>query len=236
MSSPIARQEWLEGLFDFFFPPICLGCGEFDESESQICPGCMQDIQPFEHPLCLNCQAFVPKDIACPVCQGDSVMLFAFADYKPPLKDIIIQFKFKGITSPASTFARLWHDKFGEKFEKLKADVLIPVPLHAMRENRRGFNQAELIADELSKITKIPVAIEKLHRVKRRRPQARLDFKHRLANIKGAFAIGPFDNVGERVVLVDDVVTSGATVLEARRVLEAAGAKVVGIISLAHGV
>jgi len=236
MLGRITRQEWFEGLLDFVFPPICLGCGDFNESDSKICSACLQKIEPFEHPLCLNCQALVPQEVVCPVCLYDSVLLFAYADYKPPLKDIIIQFKFKGITSPAKTFAELVCEKFKDKFENLNADYLIPIPLHPVREYRRGYNQAELIAYQLSRITHIPVANERLHRIKRRQPQARLDFIKRLANIKGAFAAESGGDEIEKVILVDDVVTSGATVLEAKKVLESAGFKVVGIISIAHGV
>lgn len=236
MLERIKEQEWFEGLLDFVFPPICLGCSEFCENKSQICDYCIQLIEPFDHPLCLNCRAFVPTGIECPICKEKSVLLFAYADYKPPLKEIILQFKFKGITSPAVTFARLACEKFQDKLPNLKADFIIPIPLHPTRENRRGYNQAELIANEISQILEIPVASDILYRTKRRQPQARLNFKKRLANINGVFESDNSDKANSKVILVDDVVTSGATVLEARKVLQSAGYKIAGIISIAHGV
>lgn len=236
MAGLLATQDWFAGLLDFVFPPICLGCGNFDESESQICNSCFGAIDTFEFPLCLNCQAFVPQEVNCPVCKDDSILLFAYANYKPPLKDIIIQFKFKGITSPAVTFADLICEKHAEKLKKLKADCLIPIPLHPARENHRGYNQAELIARRISSNTETATENDILERIIRGKPQARLNMEKRIKNVKGVFKAHQSDVHKKRIVLVDDVVTSGATVLEARKVLENADYKVVGIISIAHGV
>jgi len=235
MLEKITGQEWFQGLLDFVFPPLCLGCGAYHEDKSQICSNCLGKIETFENPLCLNCQAFVPKGVVCPICLDRSTILFAYANYQPPLKEIIHQFKFRGITSPATTFARLAFEKFKDRFENLEADALVPIPLHPLRENRRGYNQAELMAKELSILMKLPVKTDVLQRTKRGREQARLPFRKRITNIKDAFAADiPNDGV-RKVILVDDVVTSGATVLEAGNCLETADCKVVGIISIAHG-
>ena len=236
MLQRIRNQEWFEGLLDFVFPPLCLGCGEFNEDLSKICPKCLGQIEPFEYPLCLNCRSFVPKGIVCPVCTDKTTLLFAYANYQPPLKDIIIQFKFRGITSPAKTFAELTNQKYESSMKKLQADALIPIPLHPSRFSFRGYNQAELFADELSKLSGLPVMADVLYRIKRGRPQARLEFKKRIANIHEAYKVKDFDNKARQIILVDDVVTSGATVLEAKKCLENADYKVVAIISIAHGV
>ncbi len=235
MLQRFAGQEWFQGLLDFVFPPLCLGCGAYCEEKSQICPKCFENIESFEHPLCLNCRAFVPKGNVCPICPDKSTILFAYANYQPPLKDIIHQLKFRGITSPAATFARLAFENFKDRFENLEASALVPIPLHPLRENRRGYNQAELIARELSLLMNLPVNTKVLQRIKRGREQARLPFRKRITNVKNVFAAKIPAGGVRKVILVDDVVTSGATVLEAGQCLETAGCQVAGIISIAHG-
>ncbi len=236
MLERITRQEWFAGLLDFVFPPLCLGCGEYYDDKSQICSICLGKVQTFDYPLCLNCRAFIPKGVECPVCKAESVLLFAYANYQPPLNDIIHQFKFRGITSPAETFARLTYEKFKDLLGEIKVEALIPIPLHRQRENRRGYNQAELFARGLSKLMGIPVNSELLTRIKRGKEQARLPFKQRISNIKNAFEVDPLQDGIRKVYLLDDVVTSGATVLEAKRVLKESNREVVGILSIAHGV
>lgn len=235
MFQKIKNQEWFQGLLDFVFPPLCLGCGAYHEEPNQICQICLSKIEVFDQPLCLNCQAFVPKGVECPICLDKSAILFAYANYLPPLKDIIHQFKFRGITSPAGTFAPLIFEKFEDRLSGLEAHALVPIPLYPSRENRRGYNQAELIARELSGLLNLPVNTDIFWRTKRGREQARLPLKKRVANISHAFSADIPKDSKVKVILVDDVVTSGATVKEAARCLESAGYKVSGFISIAHG-
>ncbi|MCH9025137.1 MAG: ComF family protein [candidate division Zixibacteria bacterium] len=231
----IAEQEWLKGFLDFFFPPLCLGCGKYYEGEDSICGNCFQKIEEFDHPFCLNCDSIVPSDSQCPICLKDSSLLYVFADYRPPLKEIIINFKFRGITSPARTFAQLIASKFEKQLASLNAQAIVPIPLHTARKNHRGYNQAELLARELAGFTNLEIADNILYRHKRRRPQSRLELKKRQANVAGVFTAVKCENKIKRIVLVDDVVTSGATVLEAKKCLENNGYTVVGILAIAHG-
>ena len=129
----ITEQEWLKGFLDFFFPPLCLGCGTYYEGKDSICGTCFQKIEEFDHPFCLNCDSIVPSESQCPICLKDSALLYVFADYRPPLKEIIINFKFRGITSPARTFARLIASKFEKQLASLNAQTFVPIPLHAAR-------------------------------------------------------------------------------------------------------
>ena len=175
----LAKQEWLKGLFDFLFPPLCLGCGKYYEGDDSICEICHRNILEFEHPFCLTCDSVVPNAISCPVCKNESCLVYAFGDYRSPLKDIILDFKFRGITSPAKTFAGLIAEKFAKQFLEMEAQAVVPIPLHPGRRNHRGYNQAELLSRELALILELPLSEDSLFRIKRRRPQARLKFAKR---------------------------------------------------------
>jgi len=236
MVEKLTSQEWFQGLLDFVFPPLCLGCGDYHDDNNQICERCFKKFDVFEYPLCLKCRVFIEEGIDCQICKKDSLVLFSYANYQPPLKDIIHQFKFKGITSPATTFAKLAFEKFQLKLESLNAGAIVPIPLHPSRERRRGYNQAELISNHLAELMSLPVGTELLFRTKKGREQARLPFEKRIENIKDAFSVDESNMRFEKVILVDDVVTSGATVLEATRVLEKAGVKVAAIVAISHGI
>lgn len=225
---------WLQGLIDFVYPPLCLGCGDYTENDSGICESCWAAIDTYSFPFCLSCMDFIPSGYKCPVCKGESLPLYAYGDYADPLEQIIIQFKFKGITRSSQVFAGLLTDRFGADILSLGAEALVYVPLHARREMYRGYNQAEVFARDLSAGLGLEVCTDVLRRARKRRPQARLSLSKREINIKGVFEIDrPPENLS-RVILVDDVVTSGSTVREAIRTLEEANIRVLAVIALAH--
>jgi ComF family protein len=235
LSSLTDKSPLLKGLLDFVFPPLCLGCGEFNDNRPVICESCRSKIDTYEHPICLNCFETLPGAQNCPVCREKSAPLFAYGDYASPLQDIIIQFKFRGITSPATLFAPLLYKQFQRQLQSLKAEMLIPVPLYPSREKHRGYNQAALFAEQLAELLDLPVSKDLLFRVEKRKPQAKLKFEKRAENIKGAFTVAEEAEKGGRVILVDDVVTSGATATEARNELEKAGYRVCAVVAIAHG-
>ncbi|HOP07156.1 MAG TPA: ComF family protein [candidate division Zixibacteria bacterium] len=223
------------GLLDFIFPPLCLGCGAFTESPSQICDDCEEKIERFTDPICLECETILSGESFCRFCNNGGLPCYAVAQYLPPMRDVIIQYKFRGITRPADLVADWFHDRFGERLLSLRPDTLVPVPLHPSRENFRGYNQAALFAVQLGERLGLPVHNDLLVRVKRRRPQARLGMAARQKNITGVFCAMKNNLNLRRIVLVDDVVTSGATVREARAVLEKTGAEVIAVAAMAHG-
>ena len=235
LSSLTDKSPLLKGLLDFVFPPLCLGCGTFNDDYPGVCKSCLKKIDTYEHPICLNCFETLPGAQNCPVCQEKSVPLFAYGNYASPIQDIIIQFKFRGITTPAALFAPLLYEQFQKQLQSLKTGMLIPVPLYPSREKRRGYNQAALFAEQLAQLLDLPVRKDILFRVEKRKPQAKLKLERRAENIKGAFAVAEEAENGERVILVDDVVTSGATAKEAKRELEKAGYRVCAVVAIAHG-
>jgi len=235
LSSLTDKSPLLKGLLDFVFPPLCLGCGEFNDNHPVICESCRSKIDAYEHPICLNCFELIPDAKGCPICRDKYVPLFAYGNYVSPLQEIIIRFKFKGITTPAALFASLLYEQFQKQLQSLKAEMLIPVPLYPSHEKHRGYNQAALFAEQLAELLDLQVRKDILFRVEKRKPQAKLKFERRVENIKGAFTVAEEAENDERVILVDDVVTSGATAKEAKRELEEAGYRVCAVVAIAHG-
>ncbi len=229
-----STSTWLAGLIDFVYPPLCLGCSDYTENGNGICDCCLTSIETFDFPFCLNCDDFIATGYRCPVCAGSSLPLYAFGNYTDPLEQIVIQFKFKGITRSSEFFAGLLVDRFGTDIISLGAQALIPIPLHTRRETYRGYNQAEIFACDLSGALGLEVRSDVIKRGKKRRPQARLSLAQRAANIKGVFEIDEPPDDLSRVILVDDVVTSGSTVREAARTLREVDIKVLAVIAIAH--
>lgn len=216
-------------------PPLCLGCGDFTRNPTQICDQCYGRIDRYTEPFCLKCKHQIFDSMVCQNCERDSWLLFAYGNYIDPLKEVVVHFKFRGITNACDFAAKELHEQFSEKIYTLEPTYLVPVPLHPIRELMRGYNQAELFANQIGKLFGLPVATDFISRTKRRKEQARLHELERESNIRGVFEATADADAGERVILVDDVVTSGATVTEVRRVLIDAGFEVPACISMAHG-
>ena len=135
-----------------------------------------------------------------------------------PLGDLLVGFGLSALPGPAP-------------------DLLVPVPLHRRRERERGYNQALLVARRLERAWAVRVCADALLRTEATAPQAELDAAARRRNVRGAFAVVKPDLVeGRHLVLVDDVLTTGATAAECARALGRAGASVVGVLTIARTV
>ena len=236
MLTRLAEYPIVQGLLQFVFPPLCGGCDEYTEQFGSICERCAAKIDWYTSPFELMIE---PADSETqPPATGSLVFpLFAGGDYVDPLKRIVIHFKFHGVRSLGRSIARHVADTYRDKLDALKPFVLVPIPLHPGREYVRGYNQAQVFAEMLAGQLDVETSNGLLIRHTKRTPQARLKQAEREKNIRGVFAVSePPDSDASRIVLVDDVVTSGSTVREARRVLVEAGYRVVGAISMAHGV
>ena len=229
-------HEWLAHAVDFLFPALCAGCGRYTEEPHGVCPKCAVAVQEFTEPWCLNCLLPLEATGACSRCGNDTVPVFALADYSGVVQEIIKEVKFRGVRAPMPYFAARLAERFGERLRQRKADALVPVPLHPAREYRRGFNQALLLAESLSRSLGLPVWADIVVRRAGRKPQSKLrDPSARARNIHGAFEVISPAESSCRVLVVDDVVTSGATVREVAAVLEPAGYRMVGAAVVAHG-
>ncbi|APR54161.1 ComF family protein [Sphingomonas koreensis] len=220
-------------------PPRCPGCGEVVDADHRFCAACWSGLTLIAPPWCATCNLPFDydrgPDAQCGRClaappRHDGVR--AAVAYGPTARTLALRLKYGGRTAYAATAARLMARLMPEG-----AELLVPVPLHRGRIWRRGFNQAALIARELSRRSDVPVELDLLRRVKATPVLRGLGARGRNKAVAGAFAAGAGAREtlkGKAVVLVDDVHTSGATADACVRVLKRAGAAKVTILCWAR--
>jgi len=232
-----------EFLLDLLFPVFCFGCGR---EGSYLCQDCLALIEILEYQYCPFC--YPPKIVSdgktCQKCRRDKKLtgLFSATSYENFLiKRIINQFKYEPLVKElAKTLASLIITHFlllNKSPQQIWIkSILVPVPLDKTREKERGFNQAKELAKELSKILEIPLVSDCLIKIKETRPQVELKKEEREENIKGVFLCQrPEEIKGRKILLVDDIYTTGSTLEEGARVLKEAQAKEVWGVVIARG-
>lgn len=219
---------------------ILNSCSKFIQRQlKQDC--CLCGTASGTHLVCAACHESLPRhSLACPVCAapGSSEVCgeclkhppafdrtSAALDYTFPVDKLIQAYKYHHQLALAHLFGALLSRTVREQ---PRPDIIIPMPLHPIRLRERGFNQAHEIAKHLNKDLGVPLAAQRLHRVVNTVSQATLDWEARKKNMKGAFACDAPLN-GQHIVLIDDVMTSGATLNAAAKTLKHAGAAQVSL-------
>lgn len=225
---------------DTFFPPLCLSCRSYIKEdfhqEILICTKCIENIKVRSGFACSKCNKRIPKSIKLgnksKCC--NKLTLIALGYYEGVLRDIIFSLKYKKLTSARSSLNYIIKKYLDVKTKRsLKEFAIVPIPLHSSKKRTRGFNQAMLISEILSEITGSKVLLNNLIRIKDTKPQVKMrDHKERLANLQNAFIAVDKESIKDKnILLVDDVFTSGSTMIEAAKTLKEGGAKkVVGFV------
>jgi len=231
-------------LSDFFFPPLCPLCRKIlsENPGSGFCPDCLRQITFLNHPYCPACGLPFPSssgdDHLCSKCLLEEryfTSARAVGVYQGALAQAISRLKYHGATHLAKPLGKLLIDYQDPSFPLVKFEGILPVPLSPTRLRERGFNQALLLARQLSRAHSIPLRYEALRRVRHTPPQTQLSGPEREKNIRGAFEVPHPEMVeGKHILLIDDVLTTGATVRECAKVLRRAGAKQVDVLTLAR--
>lgn len=229
-------------LLDQLYPPACLNCDTAIASADALCPGCFAQLRPITAPLCPRLG--LPFEVAS---GPDTVSAEAIADpppfdrarsavvYNEIARRLVSRLKYGDRPELARFCARL----MAAAGHELWADgpVLVPVPLHRFRQLERRYNQSAELARALARITGLRADPLLVSRVRRTRQQVGLSAGARQRNVAGAFAARPdalARLAGRRVVIVDDVITTGSTVKAVTRALHRAGVRQIDVVSFAR--
>ncbi len=219
----IRNLAWAEGILDLFLPRHCVACG-MASGESNLCLPCTAELPRNQH-ACRQCglRLSIHTDSICGNClKNPPPWRFGIAglDYQFPVDHLVCRFKFSrdlacGHVLGMQLIAAI------KRGNHPSPEVIVPVPLHRSRHFSRSFNQAELLARQISKALQIPVLPNLLRRIRRTRAQTGLDARERRKNTRGAFSSR--QTGFSHVALVDDVMTTGATLAECTRTLQRSG-------------
>lgn len=164
------------------------------------------------------------------VAQGRALWL-----HRDPVPGAVYRFKYHNRRRYGLIFGREMAGHYEKWMKKQGVELIVPVPLHPSKKRKRGFNQAEIIAAELSEQTGIPMRTDILHRIKKTSPQKTLGPAQRTANLKGAFAVSASWKPCRNILLVDDIYTTGSTVERCAGVLKKAGVENVLFLTISIG-
>ncbi len=210
---------------DFLLPSSCINCGK-EIARELVCGDCLNLLIYPRSPLCPHCGRPIDKTKTCSFCRYEKNLDYgrSFLLYLPPVDKMIHHLKYRGKTKLAKFFGLGMAGVLKSDFYLKKADFLVPVPLFWWKKARRTYNQADLLSAIINQETDIPY-VDALRRVRNTKTQTRLDQNKRLENVNNAFRVKNGVEVkNKKIILIDDVMTTGATIKECAKVLKLAGA------------
>ncbi len=220
-------------LLDLLFPAHCAGCGRAGEL---LCPACQTQVRPVPQPVCIRCGRPLAVQGRCDDCsvgQFHVSAIRAAAIYADPLSRVIHCFKYESRSELHEPLGQLLVDYWRNR--SAKVDLVAAVPLHENRLRERGFNQSELLAVVLCRQVRLPLLqAGVLRRERETQQQMLLGPAERRANVQDAFRWAGPPLAGSKVLLIDDVATTGSTVEACAHTLLAAGASKVWALTVAR--
>lgn len=222
MNASVSLAQVKTAFLDLLFPLQCLGCGK---EGALLCPQCSASLPRVRVPYCQRCGAPLREGLICPACVSYPLYMDGIRSvflFEGTIRQAIHQLKYRHLKAMAAPLGQLLADYLAS--HPLPGEVLIPVALHPRRLRQRGYNQASLLAHEIGRLTGLPVAEGWLARGRDTIAQARTATAlERRSNVHDAFGC-PKELHGEKVLLIDDVCTTGATLDACATALKNAGA------------
>lgn len=228
----------LKSFLNFIYPPVCPVCSDLVETHGSLCASCWNKFNWISNPKCFKCGYPFPADLdlglrpLCPHCASgecDLDFIRSACVYDDVSKNIMLPFKH----ASALKYQTLMSNAMINCLRDLNVefDVVLPVPLAYKRLFKRGYNQATLLARPIAKHFNAILDVDSVSR-KYRNDMGHKNAKQRRENVRGVFEVKRLENIrGKKILLVDDVMTSGATFYELNRVLRKAGASAVYAVS-----
>ena len=234
-------NQKLETILGILYPRRCPVCHEVVKKRGElICPSCRKEVRPVQEPLCKKCGKHISgaEQEYCRDCRTREHLYtrgLALLPYTGKIKQSVYQIKFHNKREYIDFFGPYMAEILGDKILAWEAQALIPVPLHRSKLRKRGFNQAELLAKYVGEALGIPVRTDIVQRTRATKPQKDLTWRERQNNLKGAFKISRYDVKLKKIILVDDIYTTGSTIDGIAGKLLEQGAEEVYFISLCIG-
>ena len=236
-------QNIITNLLDIIFPAVCKTCGKKMTTDRKVCfcDACWKKIRKIKEPFCVYCgkQLEPPNEHFCADC---TVSRLSFVDnrsagiYEGVLKEALHAFKYKGKKGLGKHLGRFMTDYLGENGGLDDIDLIIPVPIAESKREKREYNQTEILADYIGRKFEIPVIKDVLVRSRETQAQYELSKEERFKNVNGAFDVkNPEKIKWACILLVDDLLTSGATADECSKMLLGSGASQIRVFTLARG-
>lgn len=236
---------WLDALLGFFYPEACQYCGSERATvrEGYIGVQCRTNVTFIEPPYCQRCGLPFPGALTAPFeCANCREMDLHFSQARSAIVakgmalELIHRYKYHRALWLEPCLADWLATAARPNLGPADWDMIVPVPLHSLKQREREFNQAERLARRLSRATRLPVHTRLLRRTRPTRTQTRLSRAERADNVQRAFTlVHPEDARHQRIVLFDDVLTTGATCSACARLLRQVGAREVCVWTLARG-
>lgn len=236
-------SRFARGCADLIFPPRCILCGNLPLNRNNpFCADCFSRVRQISTPLCERCGIPFDKtggdDHLCGDCITSGppfAVARALGSYESTLLDAIHRFKYRGKVVTGEILGKFMAGTTYHGFDINDYSLVIPVPLHPRKLRRRGFNQSLILAREIADTFGLPLDFTTLKRRLDTTPQIALGKEMRRKNVRRAFHVTDKERIeGHRVLLVDDVYTTGSTVGECARMLLKSKAAQVGVLTLAR--
>jgi competence protein ComFC len=214
---------------DFVFPPACGVCGR---NGAFLCDSCRRHLPQAAPPRCRRCWGLSARDVCADCVRTPLDAARAAYVFDGGARTLVLALKYRSLHALAGPMGELLADSYA--CDPFPVDLVMPVPLHGRRRRRRGFNQSELLGRAVSRRSSLEMDVRSLRRRRDTPQQSQADDRvRRQANMQGAFVCDP-RVAGRRVLLIDDVLTTGATMRECAETLRRAGALAVFALTFCH--